>query len=337
MERHGRVVMETMESVVLRDNPLGDPHVRNLPVYLPPGYDEDTSRRYPVIFMLAGFTGFGAMMLNPKGWTEPLDRRMDRLIAAGRAQPAIVVLPDCFTRLGGSQYLDSSAVGRYETHVVSELVSFVDARFRTVAAPEGRALAGKSSGGFAAVSLAMRHPEVFGALASHSGDMYFEYCYLPDIPKLWSALRQHSGSPSRFLKAFDAMPRKTGDAIGALNVLAMSAAYSPDPDAAELGIALPFDMDTGELRADVWARWLEKDPVRMVRLHAKALEAMRLIFIDCGSRDQYSLNLGARIFCRRLSELGIDHVHEEFDDGHFDVTYRYDESLSRLSEALASG
>src|SRR5688572_12772457 len=120
--REGTVEYVRFESRVLRGNPLGDPYVRTIPVYLPPGYDdaENTRRDYPVVYVLAGFTGRGTMLLNDSGWTEPIHRRLDRLIDSGKVQPLIAVLPDGFTRYGGSQYLDSSAHGDYETHLVGE-------------------------------------------------------------------------------------------------------------------------------------------------------------------------------------------------------------------------
>ncbi len=339
----GRVVHETVPGERLAGNPLGDPTQRRVPIYLPPGYDADGERRYPTIYKLAGFTGHGRMLLNEKAWAEALDARMDRLIASGRADPAIVVMPDCFTRIGGSQYVDSPAIGDYESYLCDELVPFIDARYRTVASREGRGVAGKSSGGYGAMSLGMRRPDVFAAIASHSGDMYFEYGYLPDMPKLWKGLHEHGG-PDRtaraFLEWFERRPKKSSAAIGAINMIAMAAAYSPNPaNAADLGVDLPIDRETGELRLDVWKRWLERDPVRMVEQadYADALRSMRTVFIDCGTRDEFHLHLGARIMAGKLAAKGIEHVHEEYEDGHFDILYRYDESLSRLSKALASG
>ena len=176
----GSVIIETITSDVLRGNPLGDPFVRRVPIYLPPDY-ATSSARYPVVFVLAGFTGRGITFLNDAPWEETLPQRMDRLIADGKVRPMILVMPDCFTRLGGSQYINSPAVGRYEDHVTQELVPFVDEKYRTLADRAHRAVVGKSSGGYGAVTLGMRHPEIFGIMASHSGDLYFEFCYQPDF------------------------------------------------------------------------------------------------------------------------------------------------------------
>jgi enterochelin esterase-like enzyme len=140
----GTVDLMTIESDVLQGNALGDPDVRHVPVYLPPGYASGTER-YPALVALTGFTGSGRMMLNVAAWSESFNERMDRLIAADRIGPMIVAMPDCFTRLGGSQYLNSTATGRYEDHLIEEVVPQLDAQYRTLAAPAHRGVFGKSS------------------------------------------------------------------------------------------------------------------------------------------------------------------------------------------------
>ncbi len=332
----GRVESVRFASRALAKNPLGDPSERDLFVYLPPGYDlaENARRRYPSIYFLSGFTGRGGMLLNASGWGEPLDRRLDRLIAARRMKPAIVVLPDCFTRFGGSQYLDSSATGRYETHLVRELVPWVDARYRTRPDGRHRAVIGKSSGGYGALVLGMRHPGVFGVVASHSGDAYFEYCYVPDFPHFLNAVREHGGV-REFVRAFEAAPKKTHSMVKAMNIFAMASCYSPNRRAtASFGVDLPFDLATGELVPAVWRRWLRCDPVRMASRHVRQLRKLRFLFLDCGLRDEFHLQWGARILSQELKRLRIRHVHQEFDDGHMDIPYRYDVSLPLLSRHL---
>jgi enterochelin esterase family protein len=335
--REGTVEFVRFESRVLRGNPLGDPYVRTVPVYLPANYDdpENARRSYPVVYVLAGFTGRGTMLLNDSGWTEPLHRRLDRLIESGKVQPMIAVLPDGFTRYGGSQYLDSSAHGDYETHLVSELVPWVDATYRTKASAAHRAVAGKSSGGYGAVVQGLRHPEVFGAVADHSGDSAFEYCYLPDFPAVWSAVQKH-GSLEAWWAAFERAPKKSHDWLKVLNIIAMAAAYSPNPKQ-PLRVDLPFDLDTGALVDETWMQWLSFDPVRMVeysREYRAAAKKLKLVYVDCGLKDEFNLQLGARMLVAQLKGAGARVIHEEFDDGHMDIPYRYDRSLAELSKVL---
>jgi S-formylglutathione hydrolase FrmB len=330
----GRVVIEKVESAVLRGNRAGDPALRSVPVYLPPSYDASPSRRYPVAFVLAGFTGRGRMLLNDNPWSPALNDRMDALIARDQCEEMILVLPDCFTRYGGSQYLNSSATGRYEDHVVHELVPWIDARYHSVEDHHHRGVMGKSSGGYGALVLGMKHPRVFGAVACHSGDMYFDYCYRGDIPKFCSEVQQARGIQA-WLEAFEAKPQKKHDDMLALNILGMAAAYSPHPETEPFGIDLPCDLESGEFRRDVWERWLEHDPLAMLDRHADALRSLALLYLDCGTRDEWHLHHGARIFTKRLATLGIRHEYEEFDDGHMNVSYRYDVSLPKMARALS--
>ena len=329
----GRVVIERFESAVLAGNAAGDPAERRVPIYLPPSYDADATRRYPVVFVLSGFTGRGRMQLNDSPWAPSLPDRMDALIARG-APEIILVMPDCFTRYGGSQYLNSSAIGRYEDHLLDELVPHVDRTYRTLLGPEHRGIAGKSSGGYGALVLGMRHPDVFGALACHSGDLYFDYCYRGDIPKFCS-LVQEAGGIGPWLERFEQKVQKKHDDFVALNILGMAASYSPNPATPPFGIDLPCDLDTGAFREDVWRRWLAFDPLVLVDQHADALRRMKLVFFDCGRQDEFHLHHGARMFAHKLARLGIAHEFEQFDDGHMNIGYRYDVSLPRLGAVLA--
>jgi enterochelin esterase family protein len=324
--RRGTVEILRVDSQALAGNPLGDPSAREVPVWLPPGRG---SEPLPVIYCLAGYPSGGRTWLNVVPWGESLPERLDRLADTG-APPAIVVMPDCFTRLGGSQYVNSAAVGAYEDHLTQELVPLVDQRFGGCGR---RGLVGKSSGGYGALVLAMRHPSLFQAVACHAGDLYFEWSYKPALPKLCLAVAR-AGGVEAWLTQVLARPRKSGEDIGNLSTLCACAAYLPDASQ-PLGFRLPFDPATGELDADAWQRFLAHDPVELAARHAEALRGLRLLFLDAGSRDEYHLQLGARVLCARLAKLGIGVHYEEFDDGHRDTAYRYDASLPRVMAALA--
>jgi S-formylglutathione hydrolase FrmB len=332
--RHGRVVLERFESEVLAGNAAGDPSERTVPVYLPPSYDTEPERRYPVIFVLIGFGGRGRGLLNDDPWSPPLDDRMDALVAAGCGE-AILVMPDAFTRFGGSQYLDSTATGRYGTHVADELVAWVDGRYRTRPGRDHRGVAGHSSGGYGALVLGMERPDVFGAVACHSGDLGFDYCYRGDVPRFCTQIQQ-AGGLAAWLRRFEQLRQRNADDMVTLDLLGMAAAYSPNPATPPFGIDLPCDLESGAFREDVWRRWLEHDPLVMLDAHAGALRSLRLLYLDCGARDEFHLHHGARLFTRRLRELDVPHEYEEFDDGHRHVAYRYDVSLPRLARTLGA-
>jgi enterochelin esterase family protein len=241
----------------------------------------------------------------------------------------ILVMPDCFTRYGGSQYLNSTATGRYQDHLVSELVPWADATFRTLAAREHRGVMGKSSGGYGALVLGLRHAATFGAIACHSGDVEFEYCYRPDLPKFCSVV-QNAGGIEAWFRAFEQKLQKQHDDFTVLNMLGMAACYSPNPQSAPFGIDFPIDLASGRWRDDVWRRWLEHDPLHLVERFHDALRSLSLVYIDCGRRDEWNLHLGARLFVAKLRQLHVPHEYEEFDDGHMNVSY-----LPKLGRALA--
>jgi S-formylglutathione hydrolase FrmB len=330
MSEKGKVAIEILESEVLKNNALGDPSKRELYIYLPPNYDADADKRFPVVYVLTGFTGRGRMLLNDHAFQPNFAERMDKLINEGTIQPMIAVLPDCFTRYGGSQYINSSATGRYEDYLTSEIVPFVDAKFRTIADRNSRAVMGKSSGGYGSLIMAMHHADIFGLCAATAGDCYFEHCYLPDIPKAFRAMK---GSPEQFLDKFFAEEKKNKNDFPALNIIGMSACYSPNENA-ELKFDLPFDLETGEINWQVWERWLAHDPVRMVEKHTDNLKSLKLLYLDAGTRDEFFLDLGAKILSQKLNDAGIAHVHEEFDDGHMNISYRQNRSLEMISQAV---
>lgn len=325
----GTLHYPVMESDALRGNPLGDPSVREVPVYIPPGGGEDL----PLVAVLAGFTGVGSGALRGTPWDRSFPERFERLLEKGQARPCAFVFPDAFTRFGGSQYLNSEATGRYEDYLVDEVFTFVREEFGVGLRPERRGMMGKSSGGFGALHVAMNRPEHFRALASHSGDAYFEFAYKPDFPRLLSMLDRH-GSVMDFLDAFEKAPKKTTPLILAMNVLAMAAAYSPDMEA-PLGVGLPFERRTGRLIERVWDRWLEHDPVEMAGTRGDALADYPLVFIDAGLQDEYHLQYGARQLVDVLRERGVEVHHEEFDDGHMGISYRYERSIPLMTQALS--
>ena len=335
MQPAGRFEELTLDSAALRGNPLGDPSERPLWVYLPPGYDEEPDRRYPSVYAIQGLTGQLDMWRNRTAFRPTFPELADALFVAGEAPPCLIVWADCWTSLGGSQFLDSPATGRYHTYLCDEVVAFVDRRYRTLDASEHRGILGKSSGGYGAMVTPMLRPDLFGGLATHAGDALFEACYLPDLRAAARALRDHyDGSYERFWQDFRGRPAFSKDSDGVLlNVWCMAACYSADEDGT---VRLPCDPLTSKLDDEVWQRWLAWDPVRMAPRHAEALRGMRAIYIDAGKRDEFFLDLGAEAFRRELEQIGVTEVRFElFDAGHGGIEYRYPIALKYLAERLS--
>jgi S-formylglutathione hydrolase FrmB len=248
--------------------------------------------------------------------------------------PVVAAFPDCFTSLGGNQYIDSAAMGRWEAFLIDEMLPRLGDEFRLLPGREHRAVFGKSSGGYGAIIHGLRRADAWGAVACHSGDMAFDLCYRANLPATVRFLAEKGGIEG-FLEAFAAAPKATDDLLHHMEVVAMAASYDPDP-AAPKGIRLPVDPETAEIDEERWAAWRAHDPAELVedaRCQAN-LRSLRGLYVDCGVKDQYNLVHGARAFVRALRSAGILHRFEEFDDDHTNVDYRMDVSLPFLYQAL---
>jgi S-formylglutathione hydrolase FrmB len=283
--------------------------------------------------------------------------RAARLMREGKMGPAIFVFPDCFTALGGNQYVNSSAVGNYADYLTREIIPFVDREFRTLASREHRGCFGKSSGGYGSIIHGMKYPKTWGAIADHSGDAYFEFVYWHDWPNTLNELSRYRAAPvkegaldivklakgagqglddgrvQRFLEAVWKKNKLTPNEGHCIMNLCMAATYDPDPKAPN-GFRLPFNLETGEVLPERWKQWRANDPVNLVTRYRRNLESLKGIYVDCGSRDQYHIHYGSRILSRRLHEARIAHQYEEFDDTHSDIDFRMDVSLPFLYRAL---
>jgi S-formylglutathione hydrolase FrmB len=303
-------------------------------VYVPPGYDDDPDRRFPSIYVIQGLTGQLDMWRNRSPFRRNFPELADGLFASGGAPPCVLVFVDAWTSIGGSQFVDSPGTGRYHSYLCDEVVAFVDARYRTLADAAHRGIAGKSSGGYGAMVNPMLRPDVFGGLATHSGDALFEMCYLPEFRNSVRTLRdEYDGSFDRFWEDFRSRPAGTKESDWSLlNDWCMASCYSADEDGT---VQLPYDTDTGALRPDIWERWLAWDPVRMAPLHGDALRSLKAIYIDAGKRDEFFLDLGAEAFRRELEQLGVTEVRFElFDATHMGIEYRYPLAIEYLAERL---
>jgi S-formylglutathione hydrolase FrmB len=329
----GRLVEVDVESRALRGNALGDPATRTVLVYLPRAHG---AAALPAVYFLHGFTGSARGWRNVSVFAPTVPERLDALVAGGAVPPVVGVFPDGETAVGGTQWTNAPAVGRYQDYVADDLVRAVEERFGTIPRREARAVVGKSSGGYGALVMARDRGDVFAHAGCHSGDAYFEYCYLADFPKAAAALLETRDAAAWLADARRrAVETKlSGADHPTLNVLAMAAHYAPEPGA-PLGLALPFELPTGRVREDVWARWLEHDPVRFVPRSLAAFRALASLFLDCGTKDEFHLRWGARMIAATLREAGAEVVHEEFEDGHMSVNYRYDRSLRYLVPRLA--
>jgi S-formylglutathione hydrolase FrmB len=332
----GRIDRHVIDSQLLRGNPLNDPSERPLWVYVPPGYDAD-ERRYPAIYFIQGYTGYLTMWENRTAFRRPFTETVDDVFRDGTVPGCLVVFVDTWTSYGGSQFVDSIGTGRYHSYLCDEVVPWVDQHYRTIPSPGSRAIAGKSSGGYGAMITPLLRPDLFSALATHSGDALFELPYASEFGDAARALRAYDGDITVWWADFNSRVAFSKPHDGMLLELwGVAACFSPDEHGRP---QLPFDQRTGATRTDVWERWLTWDPVRMVPGRLDAARSLTSVWIDAGTSDNYYLDLGALEFADTLRRAGVpdDAIHcELFEGTHAATEYRYPLSVGWLAKRLAS-
>ncbi len=328
---YGQLNKTRIPSACLKGNPLGDPHERDLYVYVPPA--SRPGQRFPVVLLLPGYGSNHLSILSYSPWKPNTVERFDQQVQAGESRPAIVVLPDCMTRWGGSQFIDSVGTGPYQTYLADEIIPFVDAHFPTIPRREARAVAGRSSGGFGALRLALDRPDTVAALASHAGDAAFRVSMRPMFTAAAIGI-ERAGGLAAFAERLPQGGPRSAQEFDAAFVLASSAAYAPEPTRAFPHVELPFVEGSGELHEAGFARWLEHDPVERMARSSEGLAGLSLCFIDAGLSDEHGLHFAARAVAKGCAALGAKVVHEEFEGGHRGTSYRYEKSLPVLVAAL---
>lgn len=316
----------TIRSQALNGNVVGDTVERDILVYTPDNPRQNT----PLMVGLAPYGSNHINFVSGSPLTENLEDIIARLYSNEKLNGAIIAVPDCFTHYGGNQYINSSAVGMYENFIIQELIPQLQSKYNT----SSTGLFGKGSGGFGAYTLAVRNPEKINGFAAHSMDAGFEYSYLPDFPLALEEFRR-AGSPSRWLEKYNqGYNRIRSDLIRTLSVISYSAFYSPNPSSAEMGIDFPFDWISGVFNQEIWNKWLEWDPAKNVTKFSRQIEMLKFVYLDVGIQDEFSLMWGSRVVDDFLEESKIDHVYEEYEDGHFGTVYRMEKSLAMMAAAL---
>ena len=304
--RYSRVVVHGTSLV---GNLAGDSPDRKVSVYLPPGYARQPGRRYPVLYLLHGFTDSDANWFGFEGRQHFVNvpKAVDRAFAAG-VREMIVVMPEALTKFQGSMYTSSAVNGDWETFISRDLVAFVDARYRTLARPESRGLAGHSMGGYGTLRVGMKAPGVFSALYVMS-----PCCLAPGtLPDAQVLARAGGIRTAEEIAASDFYTKA---------ILASAAAWSPDPKNPPLHISLPTG-DSGKV-SEVLANWTANGPVYMVHQYLPALKSYRAIALDTGDQDPVSA--GIQRLHQLLDDNGIRHSFDIYPGDHVN---RVDERLT---------
>lgn len=304
----GLLVEVKVTAPSLKGNLLGDPVEQSVAIYLPPSYDTSPAKRYPTVYLLHGFTG------TYKGWIGfmRLQSLLDELIRQGQSRELIVVLPSGWNAYKGAFYSNSTVTGNWEDYIYRDLVQNIDTNYRTIARAEGRGIAGHSMGGYGAMTLAMKHPDVFSAVYSLSPCCFgMEGDFTSQNPAWLKTVRltakeQLKQIPSSLEEFYQ------------LAFVAVSAAFSPNPGRGPFFVDFPYMERDGklEINESVLARWREKMPVYMVEDKKENLLKLRGIFIDYGQKEEFShIRIATQQFSKALAERSIPHVFEVYEGG----------------------
>jgi len=298
-EQKGKVERIKVHGKGLEGNLEGDSPDRDVTIYLPPSYQAAKKRRYPVLYMLHGFTDSDDKWMGlTKHWIN-LPGVIDKALSEGKAKEMIVVMPNAFTRFQGSMYSNSITTGNWEDYVAHELVAYMDSHYRTLAGVASRGLAGHSMGGYGAMRIGMKHPEVFSNVYLLS-----PCCMTPPGPQ------QSRPSKAEAIKSFEEVDKAD---FGTKAALASAAAWSPDPKNPPLYIELPSK--NGEPQPMVAAKWAANAPLAMVDQYIPNLKQLKSISFDAGDKD-IGIASGIKLLDKMLSDYEIPHFFEIYDGNH---------------------
>ncbi|GAB4536654.1 MAG: alpha/beta hydrolase family protein [Parvularculaceae bacterium] len=311
----GRTAQITVHGAGLAGTATDENPDRQVSVYLPPGYDRDRRRRYPVVYLLHGIAGTDQDWFPAARPYLNIPDVMDREIARGAVAEMIVVMPDASSNYLGSFYVNSSATGAWEDFIVEDLVQHIDENYRTLAVRESRGIAGHSMGGYGAIRIAMRHADKFSVAFAIS----------PGVLGWGGDISAENGAFGEVLAARDfselyaPTPHDNANMFYKASIVAVARAFSPNPERPPFYADFPFRLEEGALVPDpeIYEKWTEMQPLAVVERHADALRTLRGLKFDVGYNDQYShIPLTTRALSLKLSDLGVPHVFEEYNGDH---------------------
>ncbi|MAF29828.1 MAG: esterase [Croceicoccus sp.] len=292
-----RIDRITVHSDAIDGNLMGTSAERDVHVVLPPSYDQNPDRRYPVVYALHGY------WVKAEQWLKEVHMPQTAEGAFANGVPEmILVFPDSWNEYNGSFYSDSPTTGDFEHFIADELIDYVDRNYRTIARPESRGLVGHSMGGYGASRIGIKHAEKYGAL----------YLMAPCCQSPMGS-RGLTAQDVQTIEAVPSVAAAQGLPGNLRSALAVAAAFSPDPDAAPLYLDLPVDAQ-GKEREDVIARWTANTPISFLDQHVDAVKAYRGIAIDVGDKD-FLLD-DVRLLHGALQAQGIDNTLDVYDGDH---------------------
>ena len=320
-----------VDSESLKGNPLGDTHLRKSPILIPKG---DTPKGgWPVVFVLSGFAGNGTKAFNDKGFEQNYPQDIDDLASRGKAPLAVYVFVDAWTKWGGSQFINSSSVGKYEDYIACDMVATVKDFVEVSDRAESWAGVGGSSGGYGALHLGSRYPNVFGRVAAIAPDSFFEASLLPDIYKALPVIHKMGGLQEVIKSLEKGRLLNSRSGFSVLNAIAMCKCYLPADN--KDGFEFPVDLDTGVRIEERWQKLKQQDPVVFLHERRDKVEKLASVYVDVGLFDQYNLQFGGRQIRQCLRPLNIELTYTEFEGSHSDLAKRRPEMLEWLDKQFS--
>ncbi len=320
-----------IESKALKKNPLKDSNIRWNP-FLVPKSKPNRKRGFPVVVVLAGFTGNGPNYFSMRTFEDNFPQVIDRQYSNGLAPKSIYFFVDAMTSWGGSQFLNSKGTGHYEDYIIQELVEVLKSDPDISKDPKDWIIMGGSSGGYGALHLASKYPNVFSRCAAIAPDSMFETVYLNDFYQAAGRILSEGGSKKILQQIKDGSFKKSKGWHEVINALGMAACYSPGKYAGDLNY--PIDLKTGKLNPIVWKKWKKHDPVEFLKSRAQSLKKLRSIFLEVGTKDEFNLQFGAREIHKILKSRKIKCHYHEYSGGHFDLSSRRPSFLEWANKQL---
>lgn len=319
----GKLLEVRITSQSLKGNLLGDPAEQTIAIYLPPSYESSPNKRYPVIYLLHGYDGSSRSWTTEEPYSFKVPPVMDSLIAEGKIREMIVVAPSANNSYHGSFYLNSSVTGNWEDYIFRDVVSYVDANYRTLARVSSRGIAGHSMGAFGAVSIGMKHTEVFSAIYAHAPCCLALSDSEEDLKKepspLWSLLATYT---SREQLPDDI---ESDENLYANLFVSMSAAFSPNPQHKPFYVDFPFQEKDGKLQLNqsVYEQWKSKTPIYLIDQYKESLMSLRGFVFEFGANEVFEgIRKDTPKFSKALAERGIPHRFEIYAGGSHESKLR---------------
>ncbi len=320
--KHFEIKTLKIKSVSLEGNPLGDPSVRNIPVLIP-----KEKGTYKSVFYLSGFTGNAQKNFNFKSYEQNLIEEIDEWTGNESIRPKVYIFVDAWTAWGGSQFINSEGCGKYEDYLVKDLVPTALENLKSIGYEVAdNVILGGSSGGYGALHLCSKYPEIFSHCLAIAPDCDFEVSLKPEIYHGFADILHQGGAKEIFdkIKKYEVKTNQRSFHT-MVNVLAMAACYS-DVDSEGMPL-LPLEKE-GFFDEELWAKWLTKDPVKFLPKRLSNIKKLKTIFLSVGEFDQFLLQYGARKIRKYLKDQNVEFIYEEFKGNHFDIGTRRKKALS---------